>query len=363
MSGITPTVAADVPACQRAHGAVRCADFTPTRGAVERDDDYLNLLARQGFENPEAWVEFARREGFREVPAAALAACPGCGERLSSPLGQFVHFSNALRLRECAACGLVFADRRVDPAVIQSHFESAYKDEEYFARKRRPVFDQISALCAELAPHGGTVLDVGGAKGHLLDAIRRRRPDLRLILNDVSETACAYGRARFGLEVLPGTLSAIARRAPPVDVLVMSDVLYYEPDIRGAWDAVSRVCRPGGALIIRVPNKLPVIRVAQRVLRPRGRGVESQSRIRFFNPEHLYVLSRGYLERRLRCIGFASVDVAPAALLAATPLRRVLGRAVRAFARVVQRLSRGALLPCPAIVLIARDFLAELPPM
>ena len=337
--------------------------FTPTRDTVARDEDYLSLLARQGFENPEAWVDVARREGFRVVPATMVMACPGCGDIRSSRIGQFVHFSNALQLRECAACRLVYADRRVDAAVIQSHFESAYKDEEYFARKRKPVFDQIGAICAELAPHGGTVLDVGGAKGHLLDAIRRRRPDLRLILNDVSETACAYGRVHFGLEVLPGALSAIAHRAPPVDVLVMSDVLYYEPDIRGAWEAVSRVCRPGGALVIRVPNKLPIIRVTQQVLRPGGRGVASQARIRFFNPEHLYVLSRGYLEERLRAIGFATVEAAPAALLAATPLRRVFGAALRALARAIQHLSRGAMLPCPAIVLIARDFLADLPPL
>jgi SAM-dependent methyltransferase len=311
-------------------------------------------LSRQGFEEPEAWVEFARRHEFRPTGATRLSACPDCGNGATRVMAHMAYYSNALRMLECVACGLVFIDTRIDPAVIRQHFESAYKDETYFARQRKPVFDQLSRLCDELAPRGGTVLDVGGAKGHLLDAVRARRPDLRLILNDYSESACAFAREHFGFETVPGAITEIGATAPPSDVLVLSDVLYYEPDLRGAWSAIGRLCRPGGAVIVRVPNKLALIRMGQRLFELRGGRRTTQSTIRFFNPEHLYVLSREYLIRRLRQLGFADVRARPATLLATSSRHRAAGRAITALARGVQLASLGQLLPSPAIVIVGR---------
>lgn len=70
------------------------------------------------------------------------------------------------------------------------------------------------------------------------------------------------------------------------------------------------------------------------------RRAEKGDRIRFFNPEHLYIFARAYLERRLRESGFAEVRMEPACVLSGRGCR---GRSDRpATASSVQRTcSRG----------------------
>lgn len=75
------------------------------------------------------------------------------------------------------------------------------------------------------------VLDIGGAKGHLLTALRVRRPDLRLVLNDLSEDACNYAAQNYGLNTVCGDVKALRMSSTRYDVIIMSDVIYYEPDI------------------------------------------------------------------------------------------------------------------------------------
>ena len=136
------------------------------------------LKSNKGFKNPEQWVDYALLHKFRRVEAEKLQACPDCGERESGFLGQYVYYSTLVELRSCENCELLFSDTRIDPKVIYAHFEKAYKDEEYFTRQRRGIFEQIADLVNSSACLGASVLDIGGAKGHLLAHVKKRRPDL-----------------------------------------------------------------------------------------------------------------------------------------------------------------------------------------
>ena len=279
----------------------------------EDDGALLELLARQGFPDPEAWVDRARELRFRRVPARRLAACPHCGREGSPVLGTYVYYSNFARLCGCPGCGLWYSDLRLDPATVQAHFEDHYKDERYFVAARERIFEQVAAWVARSAPPAARVLDVGGAKGHLLAKVRERRPDLRCTLHDLSLRACEHARRVYGFETLSGSMADLAARGGAFEVLVLSDVIYYEPDLASVWAALDRLLVPGGHVLIRVPDKAAWIR---RGLRRQGAEARAAGAgVPHFNPEHLYVFTRAFLARELARAGFEDVRIQPSRLL------------------------------------------------
>ena len=151
-------------------------------------------------------------------------------------------------------------------------------------------------------------------------------------------------------------LKAIAELLRERDVIVLSDMLVYEPDIHLLWTALGRLLAPGGSVVIRSQNKWLLIRLWQRwyrATRPRGRQ-RLQDRIRAFNPEHIYVIRSSYLKRRLEDLGLRHVRVLPSPQLAA-PGTRLLTSLYFAFASAVNRLSRGAVALTPSIVVVGTE--------
>lgn len=277
-------------------------------------DQMMEVLEfNRGFTYPEKWIAYGVAHDFRKTRSEKLEECPDCRARHFKTIGQFIHYSNLAKLQKCAECGLIYTDTRIDPEVISAHFEQAYKDEEYFLRQRRRIFEQISAMADRAAPQGGRVLDVGGAKGHLLATLKARRPDLNFVLNDLSSDACRHAESKYGFETLLCGLNEIENIPGQFDVIIMSDVIYYEPEVRRLWSVLPGLLTENGTVIIRVPNKLGLIRFWQLLTRLVSRPVHHamQDNIRFFNPEHLFVFSRRYLTRRLSSIGFRQVSTAP----------------------------------------------------
>lgn len=314
------------------------------------------MLRRQGFDDPERWIDYAHRHEFRQTPSVRLAGCPDCGARSFRSIGRYVYYSTLMTLRLCDGCGLAYADTRIDPAVLHAHFERAYKSEEYFLEARRRIFEQLAGLVARLAPRDGSVLDVGGAKGHLMAAARRCRPDLRVTVHDVSESACAWAASAFGFQTICGTVTALERLDASFDVVVMSDVIYYEPDVARLWKLLPGLVAPRGAVLIRVPNRLQWIRLGEflgSLVRSR-RAQETRDRITLFNPEHLYVYSRGLLLRRLRTLGFGRVEALPSELPAAGARSRLLPVLHYVVAKAAHRASFGKWILTPSVIIVGR---------
>ena len=294
---------------------------------MPEDHEYLEILkANVGFEAaPQRWVPYARRQAFRRVGAEKLRSCPDCDGQDVAPIGQYVYYSTLCRLCRCRGCDLVFSDTRLDPTVIAQHFERHYKDESYFSRQRKTVIDQVASIIDTCAGHKASVLDIGGAKGHLMAALRARRPDLDLTVNDLSGDACDHARRHFGLRTISGPLSALQDSGVQYDVIALIDVMYYEPDLKALWAVISRRLKTGGVAVIRIPNRSWIVRTSERAkdlcLSTHRRSMTA--RISFFNPEHLYVLSRRYLQRPFAQLGFADARFEPARLIAPAPSTRL----------------------------------------
>jgi SAM-dependent methyltransferase len=319
----------------------------------------LDILSTNiGFDNPEAWLTYASSHGFQRVSAVQLTRCPDCQSPPGRSYGRYVYYSTLMQLIECDNCGLIWVDARLDDAIVRRHFESAYKDTSYFANHRRPIFRQIASLVAARAPQGGSVLDVGGATGELLVMIRELRPDLRLVLNDLSESACELASARLGIETRCCDLLSLPSADTHYDAVVCSDVLYYETQIRLVWPALRHLVGDGGSLIIRLPNKAQAIAAGHlwRSLRRRLGGQTTDpatSKIAFFNPEHLYVFRRAYVERRLRQAGFERVEAFPSHPLGGSAIKSLLANSLDRAASLMYRLSARQLIVTPSMLVIA----------
>jgi SAM-dependent methyltransferase len=322
-------------------------------------DDRISVLSvlqhNVGFDVPERWIDYAMRHGFRPVKAMVVGHCPDCGDKPKRSLGQFVYYSTLVRLVECVNCGLAWTNVRLDPRVLMRHFEDHYKDDEYFLRSRRAIFDQLVSRIARSAPLRGSVLDIGGAKGHLMHALIARRPDLAVVVNDLSASATEYAQEHFGIPTITGDVRALFRDGARYDVVVLSDVLYYEHDIADMWSALQTLIARGGSVLIRVPNRFHLLRVSQSVrnLLRSAQQRAMQTDIPFFNPEHVLLLSRRYLVGRLRHLGFTNIHCLPSPLLRSELVPDAVSQLVFQFARLANVVSGGRLVVTPSMLVSA----------
>lgn len=316
--------------------------------------DLLSLLTAQGFNPPEPWLTYARDHGVRHVPAEQLHACPDCDSLHRSDIGQYVYYSHLVRLVQCLDCGLAYTDTRFPRALTEQHFETTYKDEEYFLRRRAPIFRQLTHLIARIAPADARVLDVGGATGTLMAHVRERRPDVDITVNDVSSIACERARA-LGFKTVVGDFTALAKQAQRYDVMVLSDVLYYETALREFWRTLPDLVTARGSVVLRVPNKLMAIKRWQ-TLRTTLSPIKTQTtdHIALFNPEHLFAFPRSYLVTKLLDAGFRHVTVLPSAPLAATGIPGPLLKAFDQATWLLYRSLGGRVIASPAMIVVAQ---------
>lgn len=316
-------------------------------------EDLLDVIRGNfGFDEPEAWLTIAARDGFEPVEVEPIERCPDCGAAPKGVVGRYVNCSSLLSLLECGRCELIWVNGRIEERLRRRHFEVAYKSTEYFQSARHRIFRDLTQLVVDGAPEGGSVLDIGGATGQLLDLVRGERPDLALTLQDFSQTAVDRAATELSLDATTESAPDLVRAGHRFDVVVLSDVIYYEPAIHDLWEAIGSLVKDGGLVLIRVPNKSWLIRTfarAQRMPWALGRA-ERLSRLRFFNPEHMLICGRSYLESRLRGLGFDDIrtDVSPP--LGDGPIPRL----IETTARAAHTLTAGRLALSPSVVVRGR---------
>ena len=198
---------------------------------------------------------------------AVADACPVCGETairgngLRSP-DRLHGVPGSFSVVVCAACG---AGRTLPPA--SSEELGAFYPTSYAAHVlervllgraqehgRRLIVDRSFArapLSALNRLPTGAVLDVGCGRGDLGAALVRR--GWRVTGIDPSDQACAVARTR-GMETRVATLESAMLADESFDVVVMSHSLEHVAEPRADLARVRRLLRPGGLLLISVPN-------------------------------------------------------------------------------------------------------------
>jgi len=98
----------------------------------------------------------------------------------------------------------------------------------------------------------GRVLDVGCGPGWLLKAFERRGWETKG--TELSGEAAAFAREELGLDVASQELSELNIPGGCYDAAVLWHVLEHVPEPQAVLCEVSRVLKPGGALLLGVPN-------------------------------------------------------------------------------------------------------------
>lgn len=186
----------------------------------------------------------------------ALAACPACG---SSAYREFT-FGGDHVLRECASCRTVFEPSYVDPAEVYVEGYARGEATGFGVDKLEPSFQaylrdvavrRIALVERLVAARAGSLLDVGCGTGEVLAAAAAHGWQVVGVEPERAGAEIAQGR---GLDVRVAELDDAGLPPGGFDVVSAFHVLEHLPDCRGFLRALARHVRPGGHVVVEVPN-------------------------------------------------------------------------------------------------------------
>lgn len=227
----------------------------------------------------------------------ALDHCPTCGSGSFAPAD--------FGLRRCTACSMVFAPEYADPSEI--YVEGYFKGTTDFGLDvNHPRFQMLllevarSRLRAlERCTGGpGRLLDVGAGQGEfMLGAIGR---GWEVVGVDPEAEAAAYARDARRLDVRTTMLEDSELPERSFDAVSATHVLEHVPDARGFLRLIARWARPGGHVLIEVPNWAS----AQRDREQEGwRGLRRLEHLGHFTPD---TLRRAFVEGGLEPVAITT---------------------------------------------------------
>ena len=166
----------------------------------------------------------------------------------------------------CRRCGLVYvspvehAERLAAESVDEKTGQmiDAAETPEYRALYvaetvvKQRLYAEILDRAERAIGHIGTLLDIGSYMGLFLQAAVARGWRARGIEPD--RDAWTHATATLGLDVCWGTLATCPQPAESFDAITMLQVLEHVPDPRQTLGEVRALLRPGGALVVEVPN-------------------------------------------------------------------------------------------------------------
>jgi SAM-dependent methyltransferase len=163
-------------------------------------------------------------------------------------------------VRRCGACGLSLTWPPPQPSELIRYYPEAYYGDAGERRFVGPVERLQRTLYAsrvrrvETAAGGrpGRVLDVGCGRGYLLDAFRRRGWTVEG--TEISAPSSAHAREALGITVHLSQLEELCLPTGSYDAVTLWHVLEHVPDPASVLAEVHRLLRPGGVLLVSVPN-------------------------------------------------------------------------------------------------------------
>jgi 2-polyprenyl-3-methyl-5-hydroxy-6-metoxy-1,4-benzoquinol methylase len=188
--------------------------------------------------------------GVLEVPS-----CPICDGTAAHRHYDIESFSECVTV--CNECGLGRLHPMPDSETIRGYYPDAYYGEP--GVKFQPLVEglvravgarHVAFLTAGI-PEGARVLDVGCGRGVLLGALADRGYEVHGL--EISEEAARGADARASVRIAP-SVAAADYPAAYFDQVIIWHVFEHLADPRSTLEAVHRALKPGGRLIVAVPN-------------------------------------------------------------------------------------------------------------
>jgi SAM-dependent methyltransferase len=207
------------------------------------------------------------------APLVDVLRCPCCGATASTPRPLGPH-----PLARCTSCGTVRSSRVADPATV---YGEGYHDGDdgffvdtdlpglhaYLQRAYRQRLDVVHRVAAP----PGRLLDVGCGRGDFL--VSARDAGWQVTGVELVASAAATARERHGLDVRAGRVEDAGLEQASYDVVCALHVVEHVPDVGALLAQLAGLVRPGGHVVVEVPNFGSLLRRTQRGgwqhLRPR----------------------------------------------------------------------------------------------
>jgi 2-polyprenyl-3-methyl-5-hydroxy-6-metoxy-1,4-benzoquinol methylase len=194
----------------------------------------------------------------------AYVPCNLCGAQDTTPrlVGRDRQFSHegAFRVVRCKGCGLVYLNPRPGPKDLEPHYPAEYyqamgtNDPQNLRGLTRLGLDMW--LRHHIPPFvpGGRVLDIGCAGGYYLSVLRQLGWGVHGV--EIAPAQAQHAREQFGLDVRTGAAEVVLAEFPDghFDVITMWHVLEHLADPSGVLAEAYRLLKPGGRLMLEVPN-------------------------------------------------------------------------------------------------------------
>lgn len=192
-----------------------------------------------------------------------MNTCPWCGNptnHLYLKVKDYFLTQEEFELFQCDHCGLVFTVPRPAPEVIGNY----YKSESYYSHQQNSkgfiprIYEMVKtinlkgkvAMATSDIPKG-RLLDIGCGVGDFLLQVKKLGWDVMGI--EPSEQAASIAQTRLGFTPLqPSEYDKLPDQS--FDVITMWHVLEHVDDLKSQTNELKRLLRPGGRLIIALPN-------------------------------------------------------------------------------------------------------------
>jgi len=157
---------------------------------------------------------------------------------------------NSVTIGRCINCGLLKTvlqpKNKFNPQTTHADF---YEEKHFlFVSLLQPIVDQIKKY-----KKTGLVLDVGCSSGILLELLKKEGFDIYGI--EPNKKAFLISQKKFGGKIFNGYLSEYIKKKPRgFDVIIYNHVLEHIDKVVEEINLIKKVLKPGGLLVIGVPN-------------------------------------------------------------------------------------------------------------
>jgi len=226
-------------------------------------------------------------------------------ERVKCPIcdldeTRYLFTKDSLSIVECRHCGLRYVNPRVNAQSLGTSYVESYYPQEKIRQIQNSVLEhlRVEERLDEIERRiliRGRLLDVGCGIGTFLNLAGKRGWEIYGV--DLSESAIAFAKSQYGIEVFCGELFEAKLPTHYYDVITLYHVLEHIPWLTQFLDELCRILKKSGWLVIEVPNDGSL-----------------QSRLKkekwpYVHPrDHLYYFSNRTLTKLLRKHGFSQIQ-------------------------------------------------------